>query len=176
MKTKALSKLIPDKLLIDAANRVGEILQEAGVYCCADKWGESQKALCRSLLPDEYHHIETDLIGHRVISLRKAGKLNGDKKRARKAYKLPSGKYAEYLQSDHWLEFRQEVMRFWDYSCCICCSPKKLEVHHRTYARVGRERLTDCVVLCQTCHRRVHGNMFDGHDYFEPKKEATLWQ
>jgi hypothetical protein len=35
--------------------------------------------------------------------------------------------------------------------------PATVTVHHRTYARLGRERRTDIELLCWACHRSVDG-------------------
>ena len=68
------------------------------------------------------------------------------------------------------------VLEFWDYSCCVCLSTKKLVVHHRTYERVGNEALNDCVCLCQKCHRKLHGGMQDGSERAKqvPPDEVSL--
>jgi 5-methylcytosine-specific restriction endonuclease McrA len=31
-----------------------------------------------------------------------------------------------------------------------------LELHHRTYERLGRELITDLELLCEQCHRSKH--------------------
>ena len=64
--------------------------------------------------------------------------------------------YAEYLTTDHWKRIAQET-RERDGACRVCASTEKLEVHHRTYVRLGRERPDDLVTLCWRCHRRFHG-------------------
>jgi 5-methylcytosine-specific restriction endonuclease McrA len=62
--------------------------------------------------------------------------------------------YEKYLKSDHWQKKRLQILDFWDHRCCICNSSENLEVHHRTYERVGNELITDCIVLCDKCHER----------------------
>jgi len=32
-----------------------------------------------------------------------------------------------------------------------------LDVHHKTYENYGDERPEDLVVLCRSCHQKVHG-------------------
>lgn len=73
--------------------------------------------------------------------------------------------YQEYLQSDRWKEIRQWALIFWDRRCVICNSKQKIEVHHRTYERLGHELLTDCIPLCAECHELHHnftGNFIRG--------------
>lgn len=65
--------------------------------------------------------------------------------------------YAEYLKSPEWRERANEAKRRSEWQCALCCSTKSLEVHHRTYDRVGHERQSDLIVLCWRCHRKHHG-------------------
>jgi hypothetical protein len=61
-----------------------------------------------------------------------------------------------YLGSDHWLTFARRVRRYYGNRCALCNTPavdQDLNVHHRTYVRLGCEELTDCVALCRRCHR-----------------------
>lgn len=41
---------------------------------------------------------------------------------------------------------------------CVCyaCKGHATEVHHRTYVRLGRERLEDLEPLCAACHAKQH--------------------
>lgn len=34
---------------------------------------------------------------------------------------------------------------------------KPLQVHHRTYERIGNEGLDDLIVVCPRCHMKIHG-------------------
>jgi hypothetical protein len=60
--------------------------------------------------------------------------------------------YHDYLKSEQWAKKKKEVLDFWDYKCALCGSNARIEVHHRTYERLGRERLTDLIPLCHKCH------------------------
>lgn len=33
---------------------------------------------------------------------------------------------------------------------------ERLDIHHRTYTRLGHERPADFLVLCRRCHKRQH--------------------
>lgn len=68
-------------------------------------------------------------------------------------------RYKAYLKSPEWKEKRERVLEFWDYGCATCSSKVDLHVHHRTYIRVGEERLTDLIVLCEICHEKFHGTL-----------------
>jgi 5-methylcytosine-specific restriction endonuclease McrA len=65
--------------------------------------------------------------------------------------------YRAYLASDHWSDLRR---RYWQSrlpKCCYACGSKgHLDLHHRTYKRVGNERLTDLTLVCRECHQRIH--------------------
>lgn len=63
--------------------------------------------------------------------------------------------YEEYLRSPAWKTIRAEVIAR-DGSCVLCDSTDELQVHHRTYARLGHEEPTDLATLCLRCHRVYH--------------------
>lgn len=72
-------------------------------------------------------------------------------------------KYREYLQSEKWKKKRQKVLKRDNFECQYrvwiffkCKSKKKLQVHHKTYKRVFRERMSDLVTLCEKCHKKEH--------------------
>jgi hypothetical protein len=68
---------------------------------------------------------------------------------------LRSMPYAEYLQSEHWQALRTQAIAHYG-DTCVLCDRKPVQVHHRTYARRGAERLTDLIVLCDDCHDSYH--------------------
>jgi hypothetical protein len=65
--------------------------------------------------------------------------------------------YDEYLKTEEWQMQRQAALRRANYQCFMCRNKTKLEVHHRTYERLGAELPEDLIVLCEPCHRRHHG-------------------
>ena len=68
---------------------------------------------------------------------------------------LPDSKYAAYLLTPHWQRFRMAVFVLAGGQCCRCGGVAD-HVHHRTYQRVGRERLEDVEPLCAECHKSEH--------------------
>lgn len=64
--------------------------------------------------------------------------------------------YAEYLRSDHWQRMRKVALWRWNYKCVVCGTKDNLDVHHKTYDRLGHEALEDLVVLCRSCHEATH--------------------
>jgi len=63
--------------------------------------------------------------------------------------------YQRYLLSPHWFGFRMIVFVLCGGKCCRCGDVAD-HVHHRTYCRLGRERLEDVEPLCAECHKAEH--------------------
>ena len=66
--------------------------------------------------------------------------------------------YDEYLTTTSWMCRAMQAKDRANWHCQTpgCLSEGPLEVHHLTYARVGRERPDDLVVLCEDCHAAAH--------------------
>lgn len=67
--------------------------------------------------------------------------------------------YAEYLRSPAWKSKRDEAIEHADRRCQLCNSDERLNVHHRTYERLGSELPTDLIVLCKDCHAKFHDKL-----------------
>lgn len=74
--------------------------------------------------------------------------------------------YEAYLQSPEWRARREAALERFGRRCATCNRPDRLEVHHRTYERLGGEHPSDLVVLCETCHGIFHNRL--------PKLRTTL--
>src|SRR5947207_3117264 len=61
-----------------------------------------------------------------------------------------------YLRSDHWRETRLGALDRAEHRCQVCNRTERLDVHHRTYERIGEERPADLTVLCRRCHDLFH--------------------
>jgi len=67
--------------------------------------------------------------------------------------------YTDYIRSPAWRATRE---RYWQSKLpheCYCCGAARrpgMHLHHRTYKRLGAERLTDLVPVCPDCHDAVH--------------------
>jgi hypothetical protein len=70
--------------------------------------------------------------------------------------KLPRVDYGAYLESDAWRQKRAYLLRRTGHRCQVCNRATRLEVHHRTYARLGHEDPRDLTVLCHDCHQLFH--------------------
>jgi hypothetical protein len=62
--------------------------------------------------------------------------------------------YQNYMNSQEWRAKREKVLIFWGNRCALCNSQDRIQVHHRTYERLGQELLTDLIPLCYKCHDR----------------------
>ncbi len=71
--------------------------------------------------------------------------------------------YRDYLASEGWRRRRGVVIRLARWTCQRCgwnvyAKPGRwLEVHHRSYERLGDELVGDVEVLCSVCHAAHHG-------------------
>ena len=63
--------------------------------------------------------------------------------------------YKAYLKSAHWQRFK--IMKLHKVCACeVCLSKERLCLHHKTYATLGNEQLSDVIVLCNKCHSLLH--------------------
>lgn len=71
-------------------------------------------------------------------------------------------RYRDVLRSPRWRRLRR---RAYDRSrglCQGCHHPyplSRLQLHHKHYSRLGRERLADVELLCCDCHAARHGKV-----------------
>lgn len=66
--------------------------------------------------------------------------------------------YSSYLRTAQWEERRQRALKRAGRKCSLCSRKTRLQVHHRTYERIGEERASDLIVLCDGCHSAHHGH------------------
>jgi hypothetical protein len=72
--------------------------------------------------------------------------------------------YCVHIQSIAWKQLRDTTLRRDKYRCQDCLNQIHLQVHHRTYARLGAERIDDLETLCETCHRKRHHAAWTNHN------------
>jgi 5-methylcytosine-specific restriction endonuclease McrA len=82
--------------------------------------------------------------------------------------------YSNYLRSDHWRGLRDAKLLDANDRCERCKRKSNLQVHHKTYERFGCEKLSDLLVLCESCHEKEH-NLFPiiKDDWEPPKQKKT---
>lgn len=64
--------------------------------------------------------------------------------------------YREYLSSKRWRLKRQQALDHYGCICGRCGSTVLLQVHHKTYKRLGCELMSDLEILCRDCHVAEH--------------------
>jgi 5-methylcytosine-specific restriction endonuclease McrA len=64
--------------------------------------------------------------------------------------------YRLYLLTEHWQAVRHRALVTAEYRCQECAGGTSLQVHHKTYDRLGEELPADVAVLCASCHKARH--------------------
>lgn len=65
--------------------------------------------------------------------------------------------YRSYLKSQKWQSQKDKLFTSRrKYQCEVCRSLEHLHVHHKSYKRVGAEKLSDLCYLCAACHQFLH--------------------
>ena len=67
--------------------------------------------------------------------------------------------YCEYIRSSAWRTKASVAKERASWRCQLCNEHKdnvQLHAHHRTYERLGHERIEDITVLCADCHAKFH--------------------
>jgi hypothetical protein len=82
-------------------------------------------------------------------------------------------RYAAYLMSPHWQAVKARYRASNLQQSCIVCANPKFELHHRTYVRLGRERLSDLIPLCRAHHEKAHAQTEKQTPKQRRKKRAT---
>jgi hypothetical protein len=77
--------------------------------------------------------------------------------------------YRLYLRTPEWRRTRMAALVRAGNACSLDVThTERLEVHHRTYERLGAELVTDLVVLCHSCHELHHKK------YGLPRREKQI--
>ena len=64
--------------------------------------------------------------------------------------------YQAYLRGPEWAAKKAARLDLDGHRCQGCQQEEHLQVHHVTYARRGRERISDLITVCDRCHRMIH--------------------
>jgi 5-methylcytosine-specific restriction endonuclease McrA len=78
--------------------------------------------------------------------------------RAAQLYKMG----AKYMEQEEWQVRRVLALTRAGHQCQTCASrDTTLDVHHNSYKNYGNETPQDLVVLCRSCHQKLHGVVKD---------------
>ncbi|HEV8653179.1 MAG TPA: HNH endonuclease [Actinomycetes bacterium] len=91
---------------------------------------------------------------------------------------LPPWRYQEYLESPEWQAKRALALERDGHQCTECHRADRLEVHHITYVRLGRELLEDLVTLCFHCHMDRHDDSpwgYEADGSVSPIESVPVW-
>lgn len=64
--------------------------------------------------------------------------------------------YQMYLKSEHWKAIRQMAFEKHGKRCESCDSCSNLQVHHKNYRCLFKEKAKDLAILCKGCHKAHH--------------------
>jgi 5-methylcytosine-specific restriction endonuclease McrA len=94
---------------------------------------------------------------------------------------MPRSAYTEYMQSPEWRSRRSLYFETHERRCKACGDAGSIQLHHKTYARLGEERDQDLVALCRRCHLNLHReqkksgvNLWKATEDFIRKKKGRL--
>jgi 5-methylcytosine-specific restriction endonuclease McrA len=104
-------------------------------------------------------------IGHTVNTIDTTSREHWTREydmRGERLRELGFNSYAAYHRSEGYAERRRAARVAAGGICEHCDEPSDwLEIHHRTYERLGGEAPWDLLALCTPCHRRAHGRKVD---------------
>jgi 5-methylcytosine-specific restriction endonuclease McrA len=64
--------------------------------------------------------------------------------------------YNQYIKGPRWAAKREAWFNAFGKYCRACGTAYgPIQLHHMTYDRLGRERMSDLVALCANCHKEV---------------------
>jgi hypothetical protein len=70
-------------------------------------------------------------------------------------------RYAEYLDSPIWADFKRRYREAGLPIVCAICGSKRYQLHHHDYARLGNESFGDVTPLCKDHHDQVHACLLE---------------
>jgi hypothetical protein len=154
---------IPESVLLPLAKKMHRELK-----CNPDGWVVYALETLRSQCGPEFAGVPLDDLRVQLVRARQSGKLGKLSEQIGSSplpadYESPesgfftvkmSPRYKAYMESNEWKAFANRVREFWGNRCAVCYRAGPLEVHHRTYVRLGHELPTDCIAVCKRCHAR----------------------
>ncbi len=126
----------------------------SGSSCMGKKRTEKQEQRRR----DRQRQRQLDMNERRRSSRPEIGIYYRDRRRsAASDSPLQKWDYAAYIKSPEWRLVRKAYFASrLRQRCVVCDATKNIHLHHRTYKRLGQERLHDLEPLCAPCHAATH--------------------
>jgi len=85
---------------------------------------------------------------------------------------MTSAEYKKYLNTNHWKDVKIRYRASKSIQVCyICGTDEKINLHHKSYKRIGAEKLNDLLPLCSKCHMLVHTKLKLEHN----NSKLNLW-
>lgn len=75
--------------------------------------------------------------------------------------------YVRYIKSAKWRKRRELYFQTHEKKCRACGSINRIELHHKTYKNIRKERDADLAPLCYKCHNAIHK--------IQKKSKGSLW-
>ena len=72
--------------------------------------------------------------------------------------------YNQYLKTEHWKYTRLKVLKKYKNKCYMCSYDMMIQVHHKTYDRIGNEDVDVLITLCKACHLKVHNMLPENYE------------
>jgi 5-methylcytosine-specific restriction endonuclease McrA len=63
--------------------------------------------------------------------------------------------YNARIKSAQWKNMKRDLIRMRSQKCEKCGSCTSLQLHHKTYERLGKELMSDLELLCFSCHHKA---------------------
>jgi len=147
----------------DGNNHDHGLESHAGYWHCYRRTPLSEK-VASAKLAKKLEEIERNqwLLDHKKMS-----KLSRKKAWTKEDYKV-------YLRTNSWRKRRDEAINRAGGRCEKCNSTRRLDVHHLTYERIGKEDPGDLQVLCRSCHKWTHGDHNGKTLRFAPRDENVI--
>lgn len=90
--------------------------------------------------------------------LRKKTKKKNKKRRAEKRTLRPKNYFA-YIKSSQWRQRTRAYYALHGNACAVCADTKTVQLHHKTYERLGEEMDADLIPLCDAHHKAFHSTI-----------------
>jgi len=93
----------------------------------------------------------------RVVKRKSLEEIRPKGKRSKKEFYERFEDYNKYLASKEWNQIKSIHYGKNKKQCIACKSKKNIQVHHRSYKRLGGlNEVKDLVTVCRTCHKKIH--------------------